>query len=123
MEAQHSVLLPGGTDAETIATLSWIMFGGATAIFLGVAGLTIMAYLGGETLRRRIASGKFIFWGGVIFPLVTVTALLVYGLMLTGARVMASSGDALRIQGIRRTMVVAGALSRFRRSSRSSDRK
>lgn len=98
METQHSVLFPGGTDAETIATLSWIMFGGATAIFLGVAGLTLMAYLGGETMRRRIASGKFIFWGGVIFPLVTVTALLVYGLMLTGARVMASSGTTLRIQ-------------------------
>ena len=97
MGTQHSVLHPLGTDAETIAALSWIMFGGATAIFLGVAGLTILAYAGSETMRDRIASGKFIFWGGVIFPLVTVTALLVYGLMLTGARVLASSGTALRI--------------------------
>ena len=98
MEIQHSVLLPGGTGAQTIAILSWIMFGGATVIFLGLAGLTAVAHLGGETLRRRISGDRFIFWGGVIFPLFTVTALLVYGLMLTGARVKAASSDALRIE-------------------------
>lgn len=98
METQHSVLHPGGPDAETIAHLSLIMFSGATAIFLLVAGLTIIAFVGGETIRRGMASGAFIFWGGVIFPLVTVTALLVYGLTLTGARVLNASGTVTRIQ-------------------------
>jgi cytochrome c oxidase subunit II len=98
MESEHSVLLAHGVQAETIATLSWIMFGGAAVIFLGVAALTAMAHYGGDTWRQGIASGRFIFWGGVMFPLVTLTALLIYGLMLTSARVKASPGDALRIE-------------------------
>jgi cytochrome c oxidase subunit II len=98
MESEHSVLLAHGAQAETIATLSWIMFGGATVIFLGVAALTALAQYGGDTWRRGIASGRFIFWGGVMFPLITLTALLTYGLMLTSARVKASPSDALRIE-------------------------
>ena len=95
---QQSVLSPAGTDAEAIATLSWIMFGGATAIFVGVMVLLIGACWGGAALRRRIASQEFIVIGGVVFPVVTLTALLVYGLMLTGARVTATEPGALHIK-------------------------
>ncbi|MBC8037451.1 MAG: cytochrome c oxidase subunit II [Rhizobiales bacterium] len=98
METQQSVLSPGGSDAESIATLSWIMFGSATAIFLGVLLVTAFAHFGGETLRRRLASHEFIFYAGIAFPVVTLAALLTYGLMLTGARVMATEAGALRIE-------------------------
>jgi cytochrome c oxidase subunit II len=98
MEAHQSVLSPGGSDAEAIATLAWIMFGGGGAVFLGVMGLAVYAHLGGETLRRRLASGKFVFAGGVLFPAVTLIALLIYGLILTGARVGMTQADALRIE-------------------------
>jgi len=98
MEAHQSVLSPGGSDAEAIATLGWIMFGGAGAVFLGVIGLAVYAHLGGEKLRRRMASGRFVFAGGVLFPTVTLVALLIYGLILTGARVGVTQADALRIE-------------------------
>ena len=98
MEMQQSVLSPVGADAEGIATLSWIMFGGGAIIFLGVLLLTICAYWGGDALRRRLASDEFIFAGGIVFPIATLVALLIYGLMLTGARVMATGPDALRIE-------------------------
>lgn len=98
MEAQHSVMMPHGSDAEAITVLSWIMFGGGAVIFLAVLVLSAMAYFGGETLRQRLAGNTFIFYGGVIFPLVTVTALLVYGLMLIGGRQDAATDTALRIQ-------------------------
>ena len=41
---------------------------------------------------------EFILVGGVLFPVVTLTALLTYGLMLTGARVGATDAGALRIE-------------------------
>ncbi len=98
MEAHQAVLSPGGSDAETIATLGWVMFAGGSAIFLGVIGLAVYAHLGGETLRRRLASRRLVFVGGVLFPAVTLTALLTYGLILTGARLAAPEADALRIE-------------------------
>jgi cytochrome c oxidase subunit 2 len=98
MEARHSVMVPEGAAAETIAALGWIMIGGATVIFIGVIALTVMAHYGSEPLRQRLSGGRFIFWSGVVFPAVTLTALLVYGLMLTGDRVRTASSDALRIE-------------------------
>jgi cytochrome c oxidase subunit 2 len=92
------MLSPGGSEAEAIATLGWIMFGGAGAIFLGVMGLAVYAHLGGERLRRHLASNRFVFAGGVLFPAATLIALLIYGLVLTGARVAATPADALRIE-------------------------
>ena len=98
MPAQQTVLSPAGSDAEAIATLSWIMFGGGTAIFVGVLALAIYAHLGGGQGRRRLASREFIVIGGVVFPIIALTALLVYGLTLTGARGTATEADALRIE-------------------------
>jgi cytochrome c oxidase subunit 2 len=74
------------------------MFGGGAAIFLAVLALTICAHLGNEALRRRMASDEFIVAGGIVFPVVTLIALLIYGLMLTGARVAVTERDALRIE-------------------------
>lgn len=98
MEALQSVLSPAGADAEPIATLSWIMFAGGAVIFFSVVILAVLAHNGSETWRRRLSSDAFIFYGGIVFPTLTLVALLVYGLMLTGARVMATEADALRIE-------------------------
>ncbi len=98
MEAQQSVLSPAGADAQSIATLSWIMFCAAALIFFGVVLITIFAHKGNEAWRRRLSSNAFIFCVGIIFPTVTLVALLIYGLMLTGARVMATEADALHIE-------------------------
>lgn len=98
MEAKQSVLSPGGVEAADIAVLSWVMFGGATIVFLCVMALVAYAHWGGARLRRWLASSDFIVIGGVVFPLVTLTVLLIYGLMLTGARVAATEAGALRIE-------------------------
>ena len=87
MDAPQSVLYPAGSDAEAIATLGWVMFGTATAIFLGVLAIAIGGYLGGESIRRRLASRSFIVIAGAVFPAVVLAALLVYALTLTGARI------------------------------------
>ena len=79
---------------------SWVAdsFGGASVIVAGVAVLACCAHWGGETLRRRIATRDFVLVGGAVFPAVTLTVLLSYGLTLTGARVTATEPGALQIE-------------------------
>ena len=97
MAWQQSMLAPGGPDAQAIAKLAWILFGGGAVIFLGVLVLTVLAHWGGIGLRRRLGSTAFVVFAGVVFPLVTLTTLLVHGLLLTGSRVMAAGADVLHI--------------------------
>jgi cytochrome c oxidase subunit 2 len=98
MNANQSVLAPHGIDAGAIATLSWIMFAGAALIFFGVLAFALIAYRGTPGLRQKLAGDRFILIWGAIFPTATLTALLVYGLTLTGARVMPAAANALKIE-------------------------
>ncbi|SFV15982.1 cytochrome c oxidase subunit II [Pseudoduganella namucuonensis] len=70
----HSVLDPAGPDAALIARMSWLLIAGAGAIFLAV--MVLMA-LG---LRRKAGAIRAAWWlgGGVLLPLVVLTALYVY---------------------------------------------
>ena len=78
----QSALDPAGVEAERIATLFWVMTGGAVAIWLAV--VTILLY----ALRRRRqiysdkAASSLIFWAGAVFPTVTLLVLLGYALWL-----------------------------------------
>jgi cytochrome c oxidase subunit 2 len=78
----QSALDPTGVEAERIATLFWVMTGGAVAIWLAV--VTILLY----ALRRRRqiysdkAASSLIFWAGAVFPTVTLLVLLGYALWL-----------------------------------------
>lgn len=74
----QSVLDPQGPAAGTIAGLSWILFVGASAIFLLVAGLLAYALLSRPDLRRPINGNRFIIAGGVLLPVITLSILLVY---------------------------------------------
>ena len=96
-EWQQSTLAPGGPHAESVATLSWVMFIGAGLIFLLVMALTACACLAEAGRANWLSRKTVIIGGGVIFPVVTLTALLVYGLLLSRSLVMAGS-PALRIE-------------------------
>jgi cytochrome c oxidase subunit 2 len=94
----QSALAPGGADAAAIATLSWVLFIGGGAILALVVGLTVHAMSGRAEGRPGAASSAFIIGGGVVFPVITLTALLVYGLSLTGSVGRSSEPPALRIE-------------------------
>ena len=96
-EWQQSTLAPGGPHAESVATLSWVMFIGAGLIFLLVMALTACACLAEAGRANWLGRRAVIIGGGIIFPVVTLTALLVYGLLLSRSLVMAGS-PALRIE-------------------------
>ncbi|GGM12864.1 QoxB, Quinol oxidase subunit II [Pseudooceanicola nanhaiensis] len=86
---------PAGPAAATIATLWWVLLAGATAIFLFVAGLIVLAW--------RRAPGKsdervFVVGLGLAFPLVVLAALLAYGLFI-GERLLPRAGpDVVTVQ-------------------------
>lgn len=78
----QSALHPASDAAERIFNLIVVMTAGAVVIQLLVIGLVIAGVYGNWRWRHRIASVRFVFAMGVIFPTVILTALLVYGLLL-----------------------------------------
>jgi cytochrome c oxidase subunit 2 len=93
---------PAGSQAAPVATLTWILIWGAVAIFALVLALLIVAVTGPETWRRRLRSQKLVLAGGMAFPVVVLTSLLVVGLTLT-AHLGRIADDALviRVTGYR----------------------
>ncbi len=62
--------------------LFWVMLVGAILIWLFVMGVSIYATRANSTTLSDKAGNRFILWGGVAFPVVVLTALLVFGLRM-----------------------------------------
>jgi cytochrome c oxidase subunit 2 len=93
---------PHGNAAELIAGLSWLLFGGGTAIFALVMGLLAWALLAPASLRRVMGSRGFVIGGGIVFPVVTLAALLVHSLGVSRALVLPREDQPLRVEVIGR---------------------
>jgi cytochrome c oxidase subunit II len=75
----QSALDAYGREAEAVATLTWALTIGGAAIFVLVMILVALAvWRRPQWLRRR----STIIAGGVVFPIVTLSVLLVFGLVL-----------------------------------------
>lgn len=96
----QSALDPGGPHAGAIATLSSIMFIGGGLIFAFVMLLLAYALFAPAPRRRWLADGRIVIAGGVVFPIVVLSALLIYGLALTRAISAEPDTSALKIQVI-----------------------
>lgn len=81
----QSVMAPQSEDAARYALLGWILFGGGTAILVGVTVLSGLSIWGGREVRARLSSESFVFGGGLVFPGVILVLLLVYSVVLMGA--------------------------------------
>lgn len=79
---EQSVLHPASADAAAIARLFWIMLAGAVVIWLLVFGAAIYATLGRSRPQGERAADHVILFGGVVFPTLTLGALLAFGLTL-----------------------------------------
>lgn len=92
---QHA-LDPASGEAQQIGTLSWLLYGGATLIFLAVMALAAYALFGPRS-RARLAHRNLVIGGGIVFPAVTLTALMVY--VFSGAPDLLLRGEPeLRIE-------------------------
>ncbi len=96
----HSVLAPHGPVAGQIATLTWVLLGIVAAVMAVVLVATSLAVFGPDGMRARLGQVKSIIIGGLVFPAVVLTALLVYGSWLM--RVAAHEPDralAIEVRG------------------------
>ena len=80
-EGVQSALAPAGRDAERIANLFWAMVVGGGVVWLIVMAVAVYGARAKHEHSEKLA-GRFILWGGVVFPTVTITALLIGGLAL-----------------------------------------
>lgn len=78
----QSTLSPSGQGAERIAALFWWMTGGALLVWVFVVGLAIYYARRAERGRNPRRDRWLILGGGVAFPTVTLTVLLVFGLAM-----------------------------------------
>lgn len=76
----QSSLDPAGRGAERIAELFWWMAGGLVVVWLLVAWLTWSAWRGRASRQTGREARVYIIGGGIVFPTVVLTALLLFGL-------------------------------------------
>ena len=93
----QSALEPAGRAAEQISTLFWWMAGGAALVWLMVMGLAL------SSIFNRMESGQerrmkiLIIGGGVTFPTIVLTVLLIYGLRLLPELTASAPEGSLRV--------------------------
>jgi len=97
---QQSALDPQGPYAQQTATLAWVLFTGGTLIFALVAALAACAIFAPRQWRAALGGKALIVGGGIVFPGVVLTALLVYTFVATGATGRAPSAAPLQIEVI-----------------------
>lgn len=78
----QSALDPAGGDALRIYWLTVIMTVGGTLIFLVVTGLLLYAIFAPPSRREWLGTRRTIIYGGLAFPVITLSALLPYGLIV-----------------------------------------
>ena len=89
---------PAGPYAGSITTLSWVLIAMAAAVFAIVLAALWVALFGSAGLKRKLGGRTAIWIGGVGFPIVVLTVLLVYGLSLTRNLTAPVPADAMRVR-------------------------
>ena len=90
---RQSALHPAGPDAVLIDQLGWTMTIGSIVILAGVMVLVVRALHARGTVRSRV----WIVGGGLLLPLVVLTALLAWSLASTAGLSQPSSLTPLRV--------------------------
>ncbi|WP_374470114.1 cytochrome c oxidase subunit II [Phenylobacterium sp.] len=91
------MLDPAGPFAAPVAHLSWGLFLMAAVVFAVVIVALAVALFGPERWRSRLRGERAVLGGGLAFPLVVLTVLLVWGLSLT-AGLTRPAEDPLKVR-------------------------
>lgn len=86
------VLDPAGPFAGPLTTVAWVLFVMGLAVFLIVVAVLGVALFGPARFRRSLQTERLVWIGGIAFPVVVLSALLVYGLATT-ARLSDAAGE------------------------------
>jgi len=94
----QSVMAPGGPQAGQIAALAWLLFGFAAVVLVIVLAALWLATRGSPRLRAALARERSIIALGLVFPAVTLTLLLGYGVWLMRTHADHDDRDVMRIE-------------------------
>ncbi|MDO9473963.1 MAG: cytochrome c oxidase subunit II [Caulobacter sp.] len=77
------ILDPAGPFAGPVNILSWILFAMSAVVLVVVLAALAVALFGPKRWRVRLGGERLVWIGGLAFPVVVLSALLIYGLGLT----------------------------------------
>jgi cytochrome c oxidase subunit 2 len=97
LDGVQSMLNSQGHDAGIIAEITWVLVAGAAVVFAITMAFAAYAVFGPRHRASRFGGRSLVVGGGVVFPTVTLAALLVYTFVRAGDLHFAR-GDALRIE-------------------------
>ncbi|BBC72789.1 cytochrome c oxidase subunit II [Altererythrobacter sp. B11] len=92
------VLDPAGPYAEKVTTLAWALLGMGFFVTAVVLAALWVAVRGSPALKARLGGEKTVWIGGIAFPAVVLTALLIWGLTLTASLTRGVTGEEMRIR-------------------------
>lgn len=96
--ASQNALLPASKDAAQLWEIGAVLTVGSVLIFAGVMLILALALFGPASVRRSLSSRGWIIGGGIVFPAITLSALLVYTLFVAGKLVAAEEKPAVRVE-------------------------
>lgn len=98
---EPSIVHTHGSEARDVAHIWWLMFGLATAVYVVVAALVIVAVVRGRRRGRALDADRredhWIWWGGIVFPAV-ILAVIAVVTVTTTRNLRTSERDELRIE-------------------------
>ena len=92
------VLDPAGPYAGSITLLSWVLLAIAAGVTLIVLAALYVGLFGRRETQEKLGGTKAIWIGGIAFPLIVLTMLLIWGLSLTRDLSGPIRGDELRVR-------------------------
>lgn len=92
------VLDPAGPYASSVTLLSWILFATGAGVLMVVLAALYIALFGRRELQAKLGGRPAIWLGGIAFPAVVLSALLIYGLSLTRHLSSPIQGNELRVR-------------------------
>ncbi|WP_126173571.1 cytochrome c oxidase subunit II [Altericroceibacterium xinjiangense] len=92
------VLDPAGPYSERVTILAWVLLAMALVVTLIVVIALWIAVKGPDSLKRKLGGEKTVWIGGIAFPGVVLSVLLVWGLMMTGSLSEPITGKEMRIR-------------------------
>jgi cytochrome c oxidase subunit 2 len=95
---KQSALEPRGNNAAVITDLSWVLFVGGGVIFVAVMLVAALAMFAPRSLRAVLGRSGLIIGGGIAFPIVVLSALLIYSVMAAATLANQNEPAAARVE-------------------------
>lgn len=89
---------PAGPYAASVTTLAWALLGMGVVVTAIVVAALWVALRGPARLKARLGGERAVWIGGIAFPGIVLTGLLVWGLTLTASLTEDITGEEMRVR-------------------------